>query len=250
MDVFFKIGDRIELTHTVSALNRALSKNVYSSQLLDFDDVRTAKLSMPIHEGKIIPLETGDEYQLCFYTQSGLYRCRGRVEKRYNENNMYVMDVLLLSELRKFQRRQYYRLDCVVELKYRILSEEEIRLRKILHERRVDSPEQEQQFYELLDRIVKDWEDGTAADLSGGGVRFHCNRELPLGTVLEVSVPLDFQNGIVPVNFTARVLSCQNLENMHTFFEIRGEFVGITDTEREIIIQYVFEEQRRRMRKE
>ena len=69
------IGDRIELTHLSSATHRTLSENNYNSQLLDFDEVDMVKLSMPIFENRIIPLEVGDEYQLCFYTENGLYQC-------------------------------------------------------------------------------------------------------------------------------------------------------------------------------
>lgn len=246
----FNIGDRIEMTHTVSALGRALSKNVYCSQVMDFDGVRRAKIYMPIFEGKIIPLETGDEYQICFFTKSGLYRCRARIEKRYIEDNIYMMDVFLLSELRKFQRRQYYRLDCMVELKYRILTEEEQKIRQFLSGDAKVSDEEKVKYEGMLDQMPKEWYDGTSADLSGGGVRFRCDRELDRGGGVEILVPLNFQNGRVRTKFFAKVLSCQNVENMYGVYEIRGEFDGITDTQRELVIQYVFEEQRRRMRKE
>ena len=119
------VGDRIELTHVSSATHRTLSENNYNSQLLDFDETGMAKLSMPIFENRIIPLEVGDEYQLCFYTESGLYQCRGRVEKRYKEKNMYMMDMLFLGEIMKFQRRNYYRLDCDMNIEYRTLEPEE-----------------------------------------------------------------------------------------------------------------------------
>lgn len=246
----FAIGDRIELTHTVSALGRALSKNVYCSQVMDFDGVRTAKIYMPIFEGKIVPLETGDEYQICFFTKAGLFRCRARIAKRYIEDNIYMMDVFLLSELRKFQRRQYYRLDCMVDLRYRILTEEEQNIRHVLNGDGSVSDEERIRYDDMLDKMPKEWLDGTSADLSGGGVRFRCDRKLPVGGGVEILVPLNFQNGRVRTHFFAKVLACYNVENMYGVYEIRGEFDGITDTQRELIIQYVFEEQRRRMRKE
>lgn len=65
------IGDRIELTQTKSTLNRKLSDNKYASQLLDYDGIRTLKISVPLCEGRVVPLDVGDEYQLCFFTFQG-----------------------------------------------------------------------------------------------------------------------------------------------------------------------------------
>ena len=106
--VMFKIGDRIVMTHVISATGGAVSDKKFGSQLLDFDGIRTAKVSMPIYENRIVPLEIGDEYQMCFFTNSGLYQCRARISKRYTENKMYVMDVIFLTEMKKFQRRRLH----------------------------------------------------------------------------------------------------------------------------------------------
>ena len=90
MKVAFAIGDRIELMHIKSAIGRKVSDKKYGSQLLDFDGDRTAKIAMPISEGKVIPLEIDDDYHLCFFTNSGLYQCTARIKKRYRKS--YVCD--------------------------------------------------------------------------------------------------------------------------------------------------------------
>lgn len=71
MKVAFAIGDRIELMHIKSAIGRKVSDKKYGSQLLDFDGDRTAKIAMPISEGKVIPLEIDDDYHLCFLQTLG-----------------------------------------------------------------------------------------------------------------------------------------------------------------------------------
>lgn len=128
MKVAFAIGDRIELMHIKSAIGRKVSDKKYGSQLLDFDGDRTAKIAMPISEGKVIPLEIDDDYHLCFFTNSGLYQCTARIKKRYTENRMYVMDVIFLTPLKKFQRRKFYRLDCLFPIRYRIVPKEQLSL--------------------------------------------------------------------------------------------------------------------------
>jgi c-di-GMP-binding flagellar brake protein YcgR len=245
-----QIGDKIQLRHTASAFGRTLSENIYSSQILDYDEKNTLKVSMPISEGRIIPLEVGDDYQICFFTESGLFRCEGRIQNRYTEENMYVMDIFMISALKKYQRRQFYRLDCIVDFQLRIVSETEQRLRKRLEEKKNMSEEDEEKIQKLLEKMPKEWKDAIISDLSGGGIRFCSRTELPRNSVVEAIVPLTFENGVVNTKLIVKILSCDYHENMRTTFEIRGEFVGLTDTVRELIVQYVFEQQRRRMRKE
>lgn len=236
MKVTFAIGDRIELMHVKSAIGRKVSEKKYGSQVLDFDGDRTAKIAMPISEGKVIPLEIDDDYNLCFFTNSGLCQCTARIKKRYIENRMYVMDVIFLTPLKKFQRRKFYRLECLFPIRYRIVSKEQFEKR--------NEEEQETENEESL------WEEGTISDLSGGGIRFHGNIECKKDDLVEIVLPLSLQSGIVPLSLYMKVVACVHFEGSHIAYETRGEFLNINEKERETVIKYVFEEQRRRMRKE
>lgn len=250
MKITFELGDKIELTHVKSAWGQKLSERKFGSQVLDFDGVRVVKISMPIYESKVVPLEVGDDYELCFFTNSGLYQCKGRVQKRYAENRVYVLDILLLSDLQKFQRRKFYRLDCLFSIKYRKISDVERILIESLKRDIFSTEEEKRQCEETLDSMSKEWEEGTISDLSGGGMRFHTKNELPKGEELEVMLPLSLQSGMVILKVYFQVIACVHYEGSRIAYEVRGEFKDIKDSEREIVIKYVFEEQRRRMRKE
>ena len=236
MKAAFAIGDRIELMHIKSAIGRKVSDKKYGSQVLDFDGDRTAKIAMPIREGKVIPLEIDDDYNLCFFTNSGLYQCTAQIKKRYTENRMYVMDVIFLTPLKKFQRRKFYRLDCLFPIRYRIVPKEQFEKR--------NEAEHDNEKDEIL------WEEGTISDLSGGGIRFHGNVECKKEDLVEIVLPLSLQSGIVPLSLYMKVVSCVHFEGSRVAYETRGEFLNINEKERETVIKYVFEEQRRRMRKE
>lgn len=236
MKAAFAIGDRIELMHIKSAIGRKVSDKKYGSQVLDFDGDRTAKIAMPIREGKVIPLEIDDDYNLCFFTNSGLYQCTAQIKKRYTENRMYVMDVIFLTPLKKFQRRKFYRLDCLFPIRYRIVPKEQFEKK--------NEAEQDNEKDEIL------WEEGTISDLSGGGIRFHGNVECKKEDLVEIVLPLSLQSGIVPLSLYMKVVSCVHFEGSRVAYETRGEFLNINEKERETVIKYVFEEQRRRMRKE
>ena len=250
MKITFEIGDRIELSHFKSAMGRRLSDKKYGSQVLDFDGNRTAKISMPIYENRIVPLEKGDEYNLCFFTNSGLYQCRGRIQKRYAEHKMYVMDVLLLTEMKKYQRRKFYRLECMFPIKYRQISDAEKVLQERLEADQFESEEERRKCESMIDELPKEWEEGTISDISGGGIRFHGGTDLEKGTQIQVMLPLSLESGIVPMTFMMQVIACVHYEGSLIAYEIRGEFQNVKDAEREIVVKYVFEEQRRRMRKE
>ena len=72
MKVAFAIGDRIELMHIKSAIGRKVSDKKYGSQLLDFDGDRTAKIAMPISEGKVIIICVFLQTLGCISVQHGL----------------------------------------------------------------------------------------------------------------------------------------------------------------------------------
>ena len=84
------IGDRIELVQTKSALRSKKSDAHYTSQLLEYDGIRTIKILMPISEGRVVPLEVNDEYELCFFTAKGMYRCTATILRRYREKKIFV----------------------------------------------------------------------------------------------------------------------------------------------------------------
>lgn len=246
MKTMFNIGDRIELTQLTG---RVVSKEKLGSKVLDFDGIRTAKIAMPMLGSRVIPLEVDDQYQLCFFTNAGLYQCKARVLKRYTEKKIHVLDMQLMTELKKYQRRKFYRLDCMFPVKFRVVSEVE----KVLLEKLAQgsTPTEAKQNIETeIARLPKVWEDGTVSDLSGGGIRFHGREEVDKDAVLEILLPLSFQSGIVPVKFMTKVIGCAHFKGSKVAYEVRGEFENLSDSEREIVVKYVFEEQRRRMRKE
>ncbi|MBQ3891215.1 MAG: flagellar brake protein, partial [Lachnospiraceae bacterium] len=77
------------------------------------------EIMMPLEKSKLILLPVGSEYDLCFYTANGLYQCYARIYDRYKSNNVYVLAFELTSNLRKHQRREYYRFSTVMDMRIR-----------------------------------------------------------------------------------------------------------------------------------
>lgn len=246
-----EIGDKIELELVKSAAGlRRVKRRRYASQLLDFNGVRKAKIAMPISESKVVPLEIGDIYQLCFFTNSGMYQCQCRIVDRYLERTMYVLNVEFTTGLRRFQRRKYYRLDCLFPIRHRKISDIEKVLIKRLDANHFVNDEEREECQAELNKVKREWIDATVSDVSGGGIRFHGNKEWKPGDEIEVYLPLSMNHGIMPVTLMVRVIVSKHYESSRIAYETRGEFVGLEDKQRELIIKYVFEEQRRRLRKD
>lgn len=247
--VVINVGDRIELTHVKSALRRKVTENTYTSQLLDYDGLRTAKISMPIYEGKVIPLELEDEFDLCFFNAAGLYRCRAKVIKRLREGNIHMAMMTFLSLPKKYQRRQFYRLDCHIPVRYRVISEQEKTLRDFLNTTVFEDPALMEAYERKLEEYQKGAQEAVLTDISGGGIRFQCRQVVEPGDLVEVEIPLAMPDGMRSFQSVVKVVSQIDLPGENNSEE-RCEFDHIGRQEREMIVKYVFEEQKRRLRKE
>ncbi len=244
------IGDKIELEHLKSATGRALSDKKYGSKLLDYDNVRTAKIAMPLHEGRVIPLEVGDEYTICFFTTAGLYQCIAQITGRSIENNVYVLMVEFITALKKFQRRGFYRLDCLFPIRQREISEEERILAERLIRNNFETEEDRFKCKAELKKISPEWKEAMVSDISGGGIRFHGSEARKEDEIIEIFLPLSMKEELIPIKVKMRVISCSENANSKVSFEVRGEFIDLDESMRELIVKYVFEEQRKRLRKD
>ena len=123
-DKILGIGNKIDLTRTSAIENISEPSNlgkVYVSQILDIIDDEKLKIGMPIEQGKIKLFPINSRLDACFYTANGLYQGKLLVTDRYKEDAIFILVVEVISNLHKYQRRQYYRLGCIIDIKYKIL---------------------------------------------------------------------------------------------------------------------------------
>ncbi len=205
---------------------------------------------MPIVKGRIVPLSIGDKYSLRFYAKSGLYECKGIVTDRSNDDNVYILTIEFTSALEKHQRRKYFRLSCVLDTEYYIVTETELALRHKLKQDEFKSPEEKEACIEALDQCKREWQNGIIVDLSGGGVRLTSENQLDLGSFLRMKIQFG-----VPVRLKADyvsgvIISSDKMTNRVGFYEYRLQFKDVTKEDREAIIKYIFEEEIRQRAKD
>ena len=101
-------------------------RKAHRSRLLKILTESRVEVAMPIVDGKLILLPVDGEYDMYFYGDNVVYQCNARVTDRYRFNGQYVLVMDLTSNLRNYQRREYYRFSCALEMDSRQLGEEEI----------------------------------------------------------------------------------------------------------------------------
>jgi c-di-GMP-binding flagellar brake protein YcgR len=245
---YISLGDKLELKKLQTKADE--ENKTYISQLLDFVDHDKAFIAMPIVKGRVIPLTVGDRYDLYFYTSKGLYQCKAVITSRFKKLNVYYLEVQFLSELEKHQRRQYYRLECNIDMKYHIVTDaERILSNKVLLDK-FESETDKQQCVNDLNELRDVWYNGTITDISGGGARFKSNNILEPGCRVRIELVLQTNEGLKKFVIPVKVISSNEILNHVGFYEHRVQYKDISKEEREAIIKYIFEEDRRLRRKE
>lgn len=234
---YLNVGDRVDIESIVSSSRGSTvkEKRSYRSQIFDIDSEDQIKIAMPMEQGKLILLSVDEEFSLCFYTPAGLYQCIGRVADRYKAQNVYVLVMDLVTDLRKYQRREYYRLNCVLDMKSTMISEKDVT-----------------QFSEHVHFIDTDitFDNGVMVDISGGGARFISRVKYPKNSNIVFSFSLFVNGALQEYKLLGRVLVSEEIENREGEYEHRIMFVNMMNDQRESIIKYIFEEERKIRRRE
>lgn len=245
------IGNKINMLRVKDALGHRTQSKQYVSQMLELDAIhKVAKIAMPIENNVIVPLEIGDIYRIIIYTSNGLFQCMCKILKRYKEEGLYMLDISLMGKLEKFQRRQYFRLLCDISLVHRLETDEEVTLKKLIDEDKFENDKMKKMCIDEYHNLKFEWKDGEVVDLSGGGIRFKCKDEYDPESIVVMKIPVieDDSGNLIPLK--ARVIrSSRDFEGPYSQNDIRAEFVGISGKTREKLVRYIFDEQRKRMKR-
>ncbi|MBA1333875.1 MAG: hypothetical protein HPY66_0268 [Firmicutes bacterium] len=193
-------------------------KSYLISQLLDTIDDEIMEIAMPISEGRLIPLHINSRIKVIYYKDNGQYCFLAKILSR-RKGDIHILRIQALSDVEKIQRRDYFRLNTVVPI-------------KVCYD---DS--KEENGYRCIDTFT--------LDISGGGLRFASKHNF--SGVDSLVCQLNIRDKILSVN--ARIIRNSAVYNEDYSFEVGVEFINIEQKIREEIINYIFDEQRRLMRK-
>lgn len=224
------IGNKIELVLLEQIIKNDSNKKVYVSKIYDIMPNGLLQIAMPIYDGKIVPLSVNEKYSACFYTDRGLLQCNVIITARYKNGNLFFLDVRMLNELNKVQRRAYYRYSCLLDGKIRVVSDDEFTTGML------DDPS--------IPEIDLPWDDVKILDISGGGAKIVGHKHLDRDEVIKIRFMVAILDEIVSFNLFARILSSTPLKNKSGLYELRLEFMKISLDDIDKIIKFIFESER------
>ncbi|MBP1753760.1 MAG: hypothetical protein H6Q59_158 [Firmicutes bacterium] len=242
------LGDKIDVKPLGRGGKPVLGARILVSQLVDFVDADVLNIAAPIVLGRTIPLPVGENFSLCFYTDKGLYQCNSMVLNNLKDNKTIITTVRIVTNLEKFQRRQYFRLECIHDIEYRPITIEEELLERRLSSEQFAKPEEQAETKRKLAQLNRAWISASVTDLSGGGAKFNSERLHNSGDKLRIK--LDFESGgeLKKLVLSANVISSNRILTRTGIYEHRVEFIDIMQRDRETLIRYIFEQERKRRR--
>ena len=229
------IGSRMELVSKKSLRNNE-ERIVYASQILDFND-DSIVCAMPIYEGRIVPLEAGKRFDAYFYVGTKIFRADCTAIDRGRDNNIHTVTIQLDSELLKFQRREYFRLSCVLPVSVKKV----ITLNVKADEEAVTNTKSEEK---TACKEQEDIDNCKIVDISGGGIRLQSKKKYQKDDYMMLDFDLDIDGSISHKSIIGKVVESRANDNDGTLFANRLQFVDIDRLDREEIIKYIFGQQR------
>lgn len=240
VDELISLGNKIDLRQIENRMpgdDTEPDIRVYKSQVLDIDEkAGILQAAMPIFEGHLIPLEIGTTYDAFFQTSKGLYRTICQVVGRSKEEKIYIVQLKLISELVKFQRREYFRLDTNIEVTSCQLTDNELKTFM---------------FHKIIpEKFDNTMVNGIIIDISGGGARVLSKAVYTKNSIIVLEFDLMNDFALNHIAILGKVIACEKNQNKPELNEIRIQFKWIPKTVREVIVKNILEEQRRLRQKE
>ncbi|KXG75768.1 flagellar brake protein [Thermotalea metallivorans] len=211
-----KVGDRIEIENTpISKRGSALI-----SQVLDKVDEQVMFIAMPIINNVMVPIPVGEIIRIKYAQKNvGIFVFRARVVSRKHSEQLAYMKIERISDVEKVQRRDYYRLEVVLDVQMKIIKPGDADHEKIIH--------------------------GLSKDISGGGLRVIAKTKLSANDVADIII----KTGENPIRARGRIIRCASYDGSRDEYDVAIMFENISESVRTQIISFIFGYQRKMKKK-
>ncbi len=206
------------------------SFQLYSSQISDVREDGEIEAYMPIEQGRLILISVGSQMDMYCYTDRGIYECRVGVKERYTNEGLYLLLLHVTSDLRKHQRREFYRYECSLPMQDRWMDDSEQKLMT-------------DNGWLCVDEDLP-MSKSTVIDISGGGIQFTGKHSYGVNEL--VYCKFDFGK---EYRLCVEIMGCDPIAGQPGNYCHRARFVGMSKQEREGIIRYIFTLERLEIKK-
>ena len=218
-----KVGNRID----IKVQYRNIGDVIYTGKVLDFLDLRnqTIATTLPARVDKTLEMLPNKEYDVTIYIDMAMIVFKGFFEGYIKKDDELIVALRLSNEGYKIQRREFFRFSCSIPITFCVIDFEKDDLTaSIYHEAGLTKKHE---------AIVK--------DVGGGGLRFLTDSDLNLEFPVECTLTL----GTINLVLDGRILEKQYSPKAAQQFQYRILFTGISKSEQEEIINFIFAEQRK-----
>lgn len=229
MRKIFKVGDKIEIVR----IDRRTweEKDVqYISKIADIKD-EYFYIFTPIKEGVYVTFYIDEIVRVYKVTSDGVWVFDGVVEERFKEPE-YMIKVHQISDVRKIQRRMFFRLPINLDIFVKLLNFGQIP--------RENTPEQAANDFSE-GKIVK----ALTKDISGGGVCFITQEEFEIGDLILTKIPIEQEELILK----AQILRKERVQHPTYRFMYGCKFVEARQNEIDKIVRFIFAQQQKMRQK-
>ncbi len=226
----------IRAVQTVSREGYSADDGHYVSSIHDVLPDGTIEITMPMRAGRMVLIPMGLRYEMVFTTDAGLKRADVDILGRIRRNNFYLLQIKLTTQLDKFQRREYYRLDCMMDLTYVELDARAGTLEKMA---------------EITGLLNEDEEHpprsghGMIMNISGGGMRFLTKDDLSGIEYLLLHFTIDPKGAVHNINLIGQIIGEAELPEGDSRHSYRVKILYKDSHCQELIIRYIFETERK-----
>jgi c-di-GMP-binding flagellar brake protein YcgR len=216
----FKIGSPLRL-EIFDANGVMINKN-FASQFEEAVGADEAFIAVPIVEGVFYAVRAG--WHIMVYSQEGntFYRFRARIAERLTQEGRPVLRISRLGEIDVAQRRNFYRFKCDMRFKYRIITN-------------------------FKDDSNKPFSEGRTTDISGSGLGFTSRERIDMESLIEFVIKLEGK-ALYLIGSIKRCAKIMAGDTERVVYNVGVLFSEIEEWQREQIVKYIFNEERRQLK--
>lgn len=238
-----RMGDKIDIHLSERDMwnnHDGIPQKLYKSCVYDVISDEVVQITMPTDGSRIILFDTGMHFSMIFYSKRGLYNGEGVVQNRFKEGTNYVLTVLARSPLKKFQRREFFRINKMIDLNYFHISDD------------VAALSTTEELFVITHNPENHYEKchGTILDISGGGIRFSTTEPMKKDNYILSVFELVNEKFDSTFYLVTQIIESQPVPGDSQHFMNRAKFVLKNLRDREAIVRYIFEEERQMRKKE
>ncbi len=215
-------------------------RSVYISSIFGVTKNSEIIFHLPSRKGHTVTIPMNVPFNAVFNTKKGMYQLTGEITKRGRLENFPVYVFEPTTKLKKVQRRDYYRFECFIPIKALPIPKDVALLPNMA----------------LVEDDLAKYGDtygtavsGTILDISGGGAKFTSKLDIDTERYMYVSFNLKTPTIDVTINAVARMIHSEFKKDLDVY-EHRIEFLFKEPEDRETIIKYIFDEDRRLRKKD